>query len=1220
MRKLSPSVEPVLKSDTGSSKSEGWLKKTNFFCSPRRGGALSFCSISAFPLSALFTLCALVACLVDAQAQVNVLTYHQDNARTGQNLNETTLTLANVNSSTFGKLFAFPVDGQIYAQPLYVSNLAITNKGTHNVVFVATEHDSVYAFDGDSNTGSNAAPLWHVNFLNPPASVTTVPAADVLSDNVAPEIGVTSTPVIDLASGTIYVEAKTKEVSGGVTNYVHRLHALDITSGAEKFGGPKVIQASVPGTGDGNDGAGHVPFNGLRQMNRPGLLLANGLVYVAYASHGDNGPYHGWVLAYDAQTLQLTAVFNTTPNGGLGGIWQSGDGPACDASGNLFALTGNGTFAPGSGCYGDSVLKLSPTLSLSDYFTPSDQQTLNNGDLDLGSGGVLVLPDEVGSTNHPHLLVGAGKEGRIYLLDRDHLGQFNSGGDQVVEEFLEPVGGEWSFDTPAYFNQTIYYLGAGDVLKAFAFSNGLLVTNPVAVGGTTFGFPGATPAVSANGTNNAIVWVLQTDSAPSGSAILRAYNATNVAVELYNSTQEGARDNPGGAIKFAVPTVANGKVYIGTASQLSVFGNGSWTAPPVITPGDAVFTGSLLVNVTNSTPGAQIYYTLDGSLPTTSSTLFTAPFTLTNTTIVRALATSTNSWPSDITLAVFVANTSATTIAEFGGNGAGWTLNGGAVVTNNQLTLTDGQLNEARSAFFNTPQSVAGFQAQFIYQSTGGADGTTFVMQNAVAGPTALGAGGGSLGYSGISPSAAVEFNLYSGQGGTGSRYGTNGITGGYSSTLPLDLGSNDPILVKLSYNGSVLTEHLVDLNTGQTWDATYNVILPADAGGTNAWIGFTGATGGVASGQWIRGFSFALNTPPVARPDIVPNGGAFTNAVLATLSTSTSGSQIYYTLDGSAPTANSTPYVAPIRLTNSTLLKAFATHAGIPDSPVATAFFNQVSPAPLIAGFGGNGNGWTLNGGPAASNDVLTLTDGLNSEARSAFFNVRQDITVFTARFIYWSTGGADGTAFVLQNAPAGPTALGAAGGALGYSGISPSAAVEFNLYSGQGGTGARFATNGITGSYASTLPLNLGSGHPIWATLRYDGSVLFEHLVDQTTGQAYDASYGIDIPGAVGHTNTAWIGFTGATGGSVSRQTISDFSYAIELTPPELSVTETGSQIVLTWPTSPINYVLEATGDLTPPVSWMTAPETPVVNGSQTTVTITVGTGNRYYRLRLP
>jgi len=1216
----STSVESVGKSETESSKSDGWLQKSNRSCFPRSGCVLSLCSASAFPLFGLFTLCALVAGLVGARAQVNVLTYHNDNARTGQNLNETTLTLANVNSNTFGKLFAFPVDGQIYAQPLYVPNLAITNQGTHNVVFVATEHDSVYAFDADSNTGSNAAPLWHVNFLNPSAGVTTVPSADVGSDNVAPEIGITSTPVIDLAGGTIYVEAKTKEVSGGVTNYVHRLHALDISSGVEKFGGPILVQASVPGTGDGNDGAGHVPFNGLRQMNRPGLLLANGRVYVAYASHGDNGPYHGWVLAYDAQTLQLTAAFNTTPNGGLGGIWQSGDGPACDPLGNLFFLTGNGTFAPGSGCYGDSVLKLSPTLSLSDYFTPSDQQTLNNGDLDLGSGGVLVLPDEVGSTNHPHLLVGAGKEGRIYLLDRDHLGQFNSGGDQVVEEFLEPVGGEWSFNTPAYFNQTLYYLGAGDVLKAFAFSNGLLVTNPVSVGGTTFGFPGATPAVSANGTNNAIVWVLQTDAAPSGSAILRAYNATNVAAELYDSTQAGARDNPGGAIKFSVPTVANGKVYVGTASQLSVFGNGAWTATPITTPGDGVFTGSVLVNITNSTPGAQIYYTLDGSVPTTSSALFTAPFTLTNTTIVRALATGTNSWPSDVALAVFVASTPATTIAEFGGNGAGWMLNGGAVVTNNQLTLTDGRLNEARSAFFNTRQPVTGFQAQFIYQSTGGADGATFVMQNAAAGSAALGAAGGSLGYGGISPSAAVEFNLYSGQGGSGSRYGTNGVTGGYSSTSPLDLGSDDPILVNLNYNGSVLAEHLVDLNTGQTWDAAYNVILPADAGGTNVWIGFTGATGGVASGQWIRGFSFILNTPPVATPAIDPNGGAFTNAVLITLSTSTPGSQIYYTLDGSTPTATSMPYAAPIRLTNSALLKAFATHTGISDSAVATAFFNQVSPAPLIAGFGGNGAGWTLNGGAAVNNDVLTLTDGLNSEARSAFFNVRQDITVFTARFVYWSTGGADGTAFVLQNAPAGPTALGAAGGSLGYSGISPSAAVEFNLYSGQGGTGTRFATNGITGGYASTLPLNLGSGHPIGTTLRYDGSILFEHLVDQTTGQTYDASYGVDIPRAVGRTNTAWVGFTGATGGAVSQQTISDFSYAIELTPPELNVIENGNQIVLSWLSSPVNYVLEVTGDLAPPVSWTTASETPVVNGSQTTVTITVGAGHRFYRLRLP
>lgn len=812
------------------------------------------------------SLLSLLICLCTAPqgfTQVSVLTYHNDNARTGQNLNETVLTHANVNSNTFGKLFSYGVDGQIYPQPLCLANVAITNKGTHNVVFVATAHGSVYALDADSNAGINAGPLWQVSFINPGAGITTVPNAEVASGNIAPEIGITSTPVIDAATGTIYVEMKTKEVAG-TTNYVHRLHALSVGSGTEKFGGPIVINGSVNGTGDGNDGAGHVPFNGLRHMNRPGLLLQNGVVYLAYGSHGDNGPYHGWIFGYDAATLQPRGVLNTTPNGGLGGFWNGGGAPAADANSNIFCITGNGTFSAGTTNYGDSFLKISTTngaLKLADYFTPFNQQALANADADLGSGATILLPDSVGSVAHPHLLVGGGKEGKTYLIDRDAMGHFNAANDSQIVQVVQVISN--SFDCPAYFNGTLYYVGGGDALKALRFSNGLLVTPP-ASSTNSLGWPGATPSVSANGSNNAIVWAIESSGADGGShAILHAWNATNVAMELYNSAQAGSRDDPGAAIKFTVPTIANGKVYLGGASRLTVFGNASWSAQPVISPNGAAFTNSVSVSLSTSTTGAQIHYTLDGSTPSNASPLYAAPILVTNTMTLKAITTKSGMVDSPVVSAFFYRIPPSALILGFGSNGSGWTLNGGATVVNDLLTLTDGLNSEARSAFFNLREPITNFIAQFIYQSTGGADGATFCLQNAAAGPAALGSAGGCLGYCGISPSAAIEFNLYSGQGGTGTRFALNGVTGSYVSTLPLDLGSGDPILVTLKYHGSTLTEHLTDLSTGQAFDATYGINLAGAIGTSSAWVGFSGATGGATSRQSISSFSFALNTPP---------------------------------------------------------------------------------------------------------------------------------------------------------------------------------------------------------------------------------------------------------------------------------------------------------------------------------------------------------------------
>jgi hypothetical protein len=540
------------------------------------------------------------AATVSSVASVSVLTYHNDKARTGRNTNETALTLGNVNTNSFGLLFTYAVDGYVYAQPLILANVAIPGKGVHNVVYVATEHDSVYAFDADSSAGSNAAPLWHASFINPSAGITSVPRGNVQCNDLVPEIGITSTPVIDPVGGTIYVVAKTAELVGDVTNYVHRLHALDVATGAEKLGGPVVIQGNVPGTGYDADGFGNVSFGPFRHLNRLGLLLNSGVVYFGFASSCDNDPYHGWLFGFNAQTLATNGIFNATPNGQRGGLWASGCGPSCDANGNLYVSTGNGTFDPVNANYGDSLLKLSTGSSLvvTDYFTPFNQSTLDANDSDVGSGGIVLLPDEAGSVAHPHLAVCAGKEGRIYLIDRDNMGKFNSGSDsQIVQSLPGAVGS--SFGTPAFFNNTFYYIGMNDTLKAFTITNASIVSTPASQGSTTFGFPGATPSISANGTNDGIVWAIQSDAyASSGPAVLHAYNAADVSRELYNSSQAGTRDRPGGAVKFTVPTVANGKVYVGTESTLAVLG--SFVAPPtvsIVSPAN----GMLYPAVTNLT-------------------------------------------------------------------------------------------------------------------------------------------------------------------------------------------------------------------------------------------------------------------------------------------------------------------------------------------------------------------------------------------------------------------------------------------------------------------------------------------------------------------------------------------------------------------------------------------------------------------------------------------
>ncbi len=509
----------------------------------------------------------LAAFTLPLAAQVNVLTYQYDNSRAGRNLREITLTSANVNATRFGKLFSYPVDGYVYGQPLYLSNLNIPGKGVHNVVYVVTEHDSAYAFDADSNTGANSSALWQASFLNAGAGVTTVPATDVGCSQISPEIGITSTPVIDPLSGTLYLVAMTKEVSGGATTYVHRLHALDVATGAERPGSPVAVEASYPGTGEGG---ATVVFRAKSYKQRPGLLLLNGVIYTAWSSHCDIGPYHGWLIAYDAHSLRQVAVYNNTPNGVEGSFWAGGAAPAADASGNIFLVAGNGTFAQTGPVpeLGESYIKLSTAngLSVADYFAPFNFDQLNRDDVDVGSSGVVLLPDETGSAQHPHLLVGAGKEGRIYLLDRDNMGQVRGGADsQIVQSLTGAIGGV--FGNPAYHNNTVYFCGSNDPMKSFPISQGRLAAAASSQSPTIFTFPACVPTVSAPGASSpGVVWIVAINGA------LHAYDSANLANELYHTNQNAARDALGASVKFSVPTVANGKVYAGTQNSLVVYG------------------------------------------------------------------------------------------------------------------------------------------------------------------------------------------------------------------------------------------------------------------------------------------------------------------------------------------------------------------------------------------------------------------------------------------------------------------------------------------------------------------------------------------------------------------------------------------------------------------------------------------------------------------------
>jgi hypothetical protein len=659
---------------------------------------------------AMLSMIVLLIAGLRADSQVNVTTAHNDIGRTGQNLNETILTTSNVNPTQFGKLFSQPVDGEIYAQPLYMSGIPV-NGASHNVLYVTTENDSVYAFDADMNGGANASPIWFASMLSTShgaaAGATAIPSSIVSSD-IQPVVGISGTPAIDFTTGTIYVVSATLESNVAV----QRLHALDITTGLEKFGGPVVIAATVPGTGNGSVNS-ILTFDPLWQNQRPGLLLLNGIVWIGFGSHGDNGPWHGWILGYNASTLAQTGAFCSTPNGLGGGFWMSGGGLAADQLdpvnhpyGRMFVPSANGDYTASLPYtnrmdYGDSELSLDLTNgvpTVADEFTPGVQATLDEQDLDLGSGGLLILPTQTAG-NYPHLAVQAGKQGTFYLLNRDNLGGYNTSADQVVQEQTGVVGRAGSWSSPAYWNGNVYWWGKYYSLESFALVNGLLSTSP-ATSSEIYGYPGATPSISANGTTQGIVWTIDSEAYPSsGPAVLQAHNASNVATTLYSSATNATRDQAGPAVKFTVPTIANGNVYVGANGEVDFYGllaSLKLAATPVISPAAESFSTNVSVVITDSTPNASIYYTTDGSAATTRSTLYSGPITVSSDETIHAIASATG---YDISTQASAAYTDLEQVPS-----VTFSIAGGTYTSAQTLTLSDGTPNS--SIYYTTDGST----------------------------------------------------------------------------------------------------------------------------------------------------------------------------------------------------------------------------------------------------------------------------------------------------------------------------------------------------------------------------------------------------------------------------------------------------------------------------------------------------------------------------------